>query len=200
MNLLHCWQNRCRCPATTTAAAFEWNSHTLWRRWYRFASVKSAAHFSAWQRGGDAPPPEPAVDPLFPVRGAPAALFLSFSAKLIISPPPSSSSKYSSSISSSMKVRFPSTKLLVSIVEGWKVTRRRRWWWWWCRMVEQRGGTWGNEGEESVRKRWKRWRRTTSSIFLNVSVCSCKRVWSRICYDLLLVERFEPNMFSGGWS
>ena len=127
LDLLHCWQNRCRCPATITTNAFEWYSHTLWRRWYRFASLKSAPHFSAWQHGGDTPPAPP-LDPFFPEK-AETAFFLSWSPllKLIISPPPSSSSKSSSKSSSTMaslctfslKVFLPS-KPLDSIEKGYK--------------------------------------------------------------------------------
>lgn len=65
-NLLHCWQNLCLSPATITTGAFEWNSHTLWRRWYFFASVKSAPHLSAWQEGGETPPPPPLLPPPIP--------------------------------------------------------------------------------------------------------------------------------------
>lgn len=48
-NLLHCWQNRCRVPPTSTTWALAWYSHTLCLLWYCFASWRSALHFSAWQ-------------------------------------------------------------------------------------------------------------------------------------------------------
>lgn len=61
--LLHCWQNLCSWPPTSTTGVFEWASQTLCRRWYSRHLLKSAWQPSTKQEGVG--PPLPCVRGLF---------------------------------------------------------------------------------------------------------------------------------------
>lgn len=111
LNLLHCWQKRCRSPSISTSGAFAWNSQTLWRRWYVLAFTISAVHSSTWQEGCLDPS---AVDTFRPERVK--TLFLLVS---------STTSSSSSSSSSSMFL-FPSHLLFSISLKGGKRNKLRK--------------------------------------------------------------------------
>lgn len=108
VHLLHCWQKRWWIPETRTTGALAWNSHTLWRLWYRLASVISTVQFSAWHETAAAIEPQ-ALDPFLP-------LFF-FSSSPNPNPLASSSSSSSSSSSTSFLL-FPSALLVSILREG----------------------------------------------------------------------------------